>query len=84
MTILSRLIPTAPRLEQGYASVPTQSLVPDVLADAQTKEDYLARLEEGDAQFDALRAEARKEGKVVRYVGVIDLKEGKVECKLGK
>lgn len=84
LTILSRLIPTAPALPEGAASVPTQSLVPPVLSNAETKEDYLARLAEGDEYFAKIREEARKEGKVVRYVGVIDLKEGKVECKLAK
>ncbi|WVO16671.1 hypothetical protein L204_104351 [Cryptococcus depauperatus] len=84
LSILSRLVPTAPSLPQGYASIPTQSLVPDVLVNAQSKEEYLERLEEGDAYFENLRAEARAEGKVVRYVGVIDVKEGKVEAKLDK
>ncbi|WRT64591.1 uncharacterized protein IL334_001523 [Kwoniella shivajii] len=84
LTILSRLIPTSPALPEGYASVPTQSLVPDVLSNASTKEEYLERLAEGDDYFDKIREEARKEGQVVRYVGVIDLKQGKVECKLGK
>ncbi len=84
MTILSRLIPTAPALPEGYASVPTQSLVPDVLSNAQTKEEYLERLAEGDEYFSNLREEARKEGKVVRYVGEIDLVNGKVACKLAK
>ena len=84
LTILSRLIPTAPELSKGFASVPTQSLVPPVLQDAASKEEYLERLAEGDSYFDQLREEARKEGKVIRYVGVIDMKERKVECKLGK
>jgi len=84
LTILSRLVPTSPTLPKGYASVPTQSLVPDVLSNAQSKEDYLERLAEGDEYFDSLREEARKEGKVVRYVGVVDVKAGKVEAKLGK
>ncbi|ORY24018.1 homoserine dehydrogenase [Naematelia encephala] len=84
LTILARLVPSSPSLPQGYASVPTQSLVPPILADAQTKEDYLSRLGEGDAYFDQLRSEAANEGMVVRYVGVVDLKEGKVEAKLGK
>ena len=44
----------------------------------------MERLEQGDELFSNLRAEAAKEGKVVRYVGVIDLKEGKVEAKLEK
>jgi homoserine dehydrogenase len=55
-----------------------------VLSNAQTKEEYLERLAEGDEYFNNLREEARKEGKVVRYVGVVDVKEGKVEAKLGK
>ncbi|OCF45780.1 homoserine dehydrogenase [Kwoniella heveanensis CBS 569] len=84
LTILSRLVPTAPSLPEGYASVPTQSLVPDVLSNASSKEEYLDRLAEGDEYFSKIREEAQKEGQVVRYVGVIDLKEGKVECKLGK
>jgi len=54
------------------------------LADAGSKEDYLSRLEEGDEYFDGVREEARKEGMVIRYVGVVDVKEGKVEAKLGK
>ncbi|KAL7419329.1 Homoserine dehydrogenase [Cryptotrichosporon argae] len=82
LTILARLIPGAPALPDGFASVPTQSLVPPVLADASSKEDYLARLAEGDDYFAALRDQAQKEGKVVRYVGVIDLEHGKVEAKL--
>lgn len=84
LTILSRLIPTTPALPEGYASVPTQSLVPPALEDAKTKDEYLSRLAEGDEYFDKIRSEAAAEGMVVRYVGVIDLKEGKVECKLGK
>ena len=43
----------------------------------------MERLEEGDSFFSSLRGEARKEGMVVRYVGVVDVKEGKVEAKLG-
>jgi homoserine dehydrogenase len=71
-------------LPEGFASVPTESLVPPVLENAQTKESYLERLAEGDEYFDKIREDARKEGKVVRYVGVLDVKNGKVECKLGK
>ncbi|WWC86710.1 uncharacterized protein L201_001587 [Kwoniella dendrophila CBS 6074] len=84
LTILSRLIPTSPILEEGYASVPTESLVPDILSNASTKEEYLERLAEGDDYFNKLRSDALKENKVIRYVGVIDLKNNKVECKLGK
>lgn len=84
LTILARLIPSSPDLPEGYASVPTESLVPPVLADAQSKEDYLQRLAEGDDYFNNLRKEAEAEGMVVRYVGVIDVKAGRVEARLGK
>lgn len=84
MTILSRLVPSTPTLPEGYASIPTQSLVPEVLSNAQSKEEYLERLAEGDEYFSKLREDARKEGKVVRYVGVIDVESGKVEAKLEK
>ena len=71
-------------LPNGYASVPTSSLVPDVLASCGSKEEYLERLAEGDEEMSRLREEARREGKVVRYVGVIDAETGKVEAKLEK
>jgi len=44
----------------------------------------MERLEEGDEEMSSLREEARKEGKVVRFVGVIDVKAGKIEAKLEK
>jgi homoserine dehydrogenase len=44
----------------------------------------MERLEEGDEEMSQLREEARKEGKVVRFVGMIDVKSGKVEAKLEK
>ncbi|GHJ84121.1 hypothetical protein NliqN6_0523 [Naganishia liquefaciens] len=90
LTILARLCstqtPSLPYtlLPKGYASVPTSSLVPDVLASCASKEEYLERLAEGDEAMSKLREEARREGKVVRYVGVIDAETGKVEAKLEK
>ena len=42
------------------------------------------RLEQGDEYFGKLREGARTEGKVVRYVGVVDVKNGKVEARLEK
>ncbi|CED84991.1 homoserine dehydrogenase [Phaffia rhodozyma] len=85
LTILSRQIPSlAKKLENGYASVPTKSLVPPVLENANTAAEYLDRLAEGDDFFDSLREEAEKEGKVLRYVGVIDGQTGEIKCSLEK
>ena len=58
------------------------SLVPKVLEDAQTAQDYLSRLAEGDAHFDELRKEAESNGKVLRYVGVIDVLKGEIKAAL--
>jgi homoserine dehydrogenase len=44
----------------------------------------MERLEEGDEEMSKLREEARKEGKVIRFVGMIDVKSSKVEAKLEK
>lgn len=44
----------------------------------------MERLSEGDEYFDRLRDEAKKECMVVRYVGVLDVKAGKVEAKLNQ
>ena len=64
--------------------MPTQSLVPEVLADVASKEEFVDRLGEGDDYFASLRDEARKDDMVVRYVGVVDVNAGTVEAKLGK
>lgn len=65
-----------------YASVPTSSLVPKILEDAKTSDEYLARLAEGDEHFAALRDEAEKAGEVLRYVGVIDGAKKEIKCSL--
>lgn len=71
-------------ISRSYASIPTQSLVPPALEDAKTMEEYMKRLAEGDGYFADLRAAAEKEGKVLRYVGVIDPKTKTVKCSLEK
>ena len=38
-----------------------------------TGDDFLRRLPQFDAAFDVMREEARKEGKVLRFVGVLDV-----------
>lgn len=70
-------------LPDGYASVPTQSLIPATLSlsSVPTGDTFLEALQAHDAHFDTLRAEAaaaRHEqgqgiGAVLRYVGVIDV-----------
>ncbi|KAI9509317.1 aspartate kinase homoserine dehydrogenase [Russula earlei] len=88
LTILTRLlsnpnpdhIPQPPLLPDGYASVPTLSLIPPTLSlsSVPTGDAFLDALQAHDAHFGALRAEAARQGQggrgaVLRYVGVIDV-----------
>ncbi|KAG8216804.1 hypothetical protein J3R82DRAFT_7054 [Butyriboletus roseoflavus] len=82
LTILSRMIPDLfDLLPNGHVDVHPTSLVPDPLrgADAQA---FLQRLPEFDADIAAKRDEAAQRGNVLRYVGVIDVEQRKVEAKL--
>ena len=55
--------------------MPTQSLIPATLSlsSVQTGDEFLDALQAHDAHFDTLRAEAARQGQVLRYVGVIDV-----------
>ena len=83
LTILSRIVPSLrAALPEGYKSVQTTSLVPAALESAATGDEFVARLPEFDAQFAAMRAEAASEGKVLRFVGVIDVASGVIKADL--
>lgn len=83
LTILSRLIPElANALPEGYTSVDTQSLTPTGLREEKDADTYVKRLPEFDAEFDAMRAKAQAENKVLRYVGVIDVEKKLIKAGL--
>ncbi|KIK02416.1 hypothetical protein K443DRAFT_96889 [Laccaria amethystina LaAM-08-1] len=89
LTILSRIIssfPTSSSLPtlQSFASVKTASLIPPELEGIPTGDEFLARLPAHDAQFAKLREDASKEGKVLRFVGVVDVQGGEVRAGLEK
>ncbi|RPD61527.1 aspartate kinase homoserine dehydrogenase [Lentinus tigrinus ALCF2SS1-7] len=85
LTILSRFIPPlSSALPAGYQSVSTKSLIPSELEGIDSGDEFIKRLPEFDAQFDQLRAEASKEGKVLRYAGVIDVATGTIKADLEK
>ena len=65
----------------GTSAFPVQSLIPSALKEAGTADEFLARLPEFDADMEGVREDARREGKLVRYVGSIDV--GKGEVKVG-
>ncbi|KAK5132831.1 hypothetical protein LTR08_008633 [Meristemomyces frigidus] len=70
LTILARLahipIPTC-------TSFPVQSLIPPPLATCTSGSDFLAQLPHHDTQMDDLKASAANQGKVIRFVGSIDV-----------
>ena len=85
LTILSRLIPDlTDALPHGYKSVDTKSLSPPALEGITNGDEYLKALPAYDAEFNKLREEALKEGKVLRYVGVVDVKNSIIKASLEK
>jgi len=85
LTILSRLIPElAQKLPRGYKSVSITSLVPTALQNSlgASGDDFVRRLVDFDHEYDNLRSAAAEEGKVLRYVGVIDVAAGVIKAAL--
>ncbi|KIP02410.1 hypothetical protein PHLGIDRAFT_112073 [Phlebiopsis gigantea 11061_1 CR5-6] len=85
LAILARSIPSLQStLPEGYLSVSTRSLVPDALASVASGSEFVDRLSGFDAEYEKLRDEARAEGSVLRFVGVIDVETGIVKADLEK
>ncbi|KAF8637850.1 hypothetical protein AX17_002476 [Amanita inopinata Kibby_2008] len=90
LTILTRTISTLSRYPtslpelQSFTAVQTASLIPPALEGIPTGDEFVARLPEFDSQFGQLRAEARAENKVLRFVGVVDVANGQVRAGLEK
>lgn len=91
LTILSRTIsafsntpPYSLPVLQSFKSVQTASLIPPALEGTPTGDNFIARLPEFDEQFAKLRTEASGQGKVLRFVGVIDVQNGQVKAGLEK
>ncbi|KAG8837563.1 hypothetical protein FRB91_008055, partial [Serendipita sp. 411] len=85
LTILSRLVPQLrSHLSEGYKSVSITSLVPSELASITSGDEFVSKLPEFDSTFEKLREDATKEGKVLRYAGVIDVQNKVVKAALEK
>ncbi|KAG8849123.1 hypothetical protein FRB96_000909 [Tulasnella sp. 330] len=84
LTILSRMIPSLRNnLHKGYESVSTTSLVPDILASPEvTGTDFLQHLPDFDSHFAKMKDDALKDGKVLRYAGVVDVEKGEIRASL--
>jgi homoserine dehydrogenase len=85
LTILSRYIPSLrSSLPEGYKSVSTTSLVPTQLEGVATGDEFIQKLPEFDSHFQEMREQAAKEGKVLRFVGVVDVQSGTIKADLEK
>ena len=81
LTILARLsgLPV-----ESPTSFPVRSLIPQALEDVKTGEEFLSKLGDYDGEMGKLKEEAAAEGKVIRYVGSIDLAKKVVRVGLEK
>ena len=61
---------------------PIDSLIPSELVNVKSGDEFLAGLPAHDAEFDEKREAAKKEGKVLRYVGSIDVTTGMIKVGL--
>jgi homoserine dehydrogenase len=70
LTILARL---AGLPVESPTSFPVQSLIPAELESSKSGDKFLSRLPEFDSRMEELKESARKQGKVIRFVGSIDV-----------
>ena len=66
---------------ESIESFPVQSLIPKELESAKSGEEFMQKLGDFDDRMEEIKADAQKEGKVVRFVGSIDM--GGKELKVG-
>lgn len=81
LTILARL---AGLPVESPTSFPVQSLIPAELESVASGDEFLEKLPAFDARMEEVKTTAEKEGKVVRFVGSIDVAAGQVKVGLEK
>lgn len=81
LTILARL---AGLEVESPTSFPVQSLIPAELESVSSGDEFLEKLPAFDAQMEETKAAAEREGKVVRFVGSIDMATKQVKVGLEK
>ncbi|VEU23645.1 DEKNAAC104814 [Brettanomyces naardenensis] len=81
VTILARIsgLPV-----ESPAAFPVQSLIPKELESVSSGDEFLQRLPEFDDQMESLKAEAAKEGKVLRFIGSVDVPNKEASVKILK
>ena len=81
LTILARL---AGLKVESPTSFPVQSLIPKELESCSSGDEFLQKLPDFDGQMEKLKSEAEKEGKVIRFVGSVDVAKEEVKVGLKK
>ncbi|KAL7664377.1 Homoserine dehydrogenase [[Candida] zeylanoides] len=81
VTILARIAGLAVESPTSFA---VESLIPRELEGVASADEFLARLPQFDAQMQQLKDAARAEGKVLRFVGSVDVARNEVAVKIGK
>lgn len=79
LTILARL---SGLKVQSPTSFPVQSLIPKELETCTSGEEFMDKLPEFDAQMEEVKLAAKLQGKVVRFVGSIDVAKNEVKVGL--
>ncbi|KAI7872920.1 homoserine dehydrogenase-domain-containing protein [Spinellus fusiger] len=80
VTICGRLV----GLDLDLSTLQVQNIVPEPLQQVASAEEFMAQLPSFDGYFAALNEEAKKENKVLRCVGLVDVKGGKSGVQLTK
>jgi len=81
LTILARL---AGLPVESPTSFPVQSLIPAELEGCKSGDEFLERLGEFDGKMEELKKQAASDGKVVRFVGSVDVAKKEVKVGLEK
>lgn len=79
LTILARLVGLK---VQGPSAFPVQSLIPTQLESACSADEFMNKLPEYDGEMESYKIKAKEAGKVVRYVGSVDVASAEVKVAL--
>lgn len=83
LTILARIC-TTPSFKpvDGIQAFPVESLIPSALTTSPSAAEFLAKLPDYDSDMEKIKKDAAAQGKVIRFVGKIDVDKGEVKVGL--
>ncbi|ODV85625.1 hypothetical protein CANARDRAFT_198637 [[Candida] arabinofermentans NRRL YB-2248] len=69
---------------QSPTSFPVHSLIPKDLESVESSDEYMQKLPNFDNEMDELKLQASKEGKVLRFIGKVDVLANKASVEIAK